>query len=174
MAAPQTLSECCISGHLHEGTPEGLTTRIVGLDAYEAWPANKSKAKTILFITDIFGWTLPNARLLADEFARAGFYVIMPDFFSGDPISTDYLNTIVPRKPDEVSAVEKVANSAATAGIFGPWLLRHREGVSRPLIDTVLNALHDDTDIVKRGAIGFCWGGRYAVLAGSGENPQVE
>ncbi|KAH7099591.1 hypothetical protein BKA62DRAFT_589044, partial [Auriculariales sp. MPI-PUGE-AT-0066] len=53
----------CVSGHLHEGRPEGLSTRIAGLDAYEAWPADKSKAKTLLYLTDIFGYHLPNARL---------------------------------------------------------------------------------------------------------------
>ena len=170
MTAKTGLSACCVSGHIHEGRPEGLTTRIAGLDAYEAIPANKSKAKTILFITDIFGYSLPNARLLADEFAKAGFYVVIPDVFQGDPVSHELLNTITPRKPAEVSEVQKTKNTAVTEATLGPWLAKHSDAVSRPLIDGVVKALKEDPEVGKIGAVGFCWGGRYVVLLASEVN----
>ncbi|EJD50872.1 alpha/beta-hydrolase [Auricularia subglabra TFB-10046 SS5] len=164
-AATSTLSECCVSGHLHSGRPTGLSTRLAGLDVYEALPPNKSKARAVLFITDIFGWTLPNARLLADELAtQGGLFVVVPDFFQGDPIPHDMLNTIVPRKPDDVSALDKAKNTALATAAFAPWLTRHREAVARPLIDNVVKALRDDPEVKSIGAIGFCWGGRYAML----------
>lgn len=39
----------------------------------------------IVIIPDIFGWVLPNVRLLADGFARkTGLTVYAPDFMSGE------------------------------------------------------------------------------------------
>lgn len=38
----------------------------------------------IVIIPDVFGWVLPNVRLLADGFARkTGLTVYVPDFMSG-------------------------------------------------------------------------------------------
>jgi hypothetical protein len=50
------LSPCCVSGHLHDGTPEGTDGTVAGLSAYIT--GNNDK-KVIIFITDIFGYKLP-------------------------------------------------------------------------------------------------------------------
>jgi dienelactone hydrolase len=55
----QGISECCVSGHLHDGKPQGAVTEIDGLKAYVAEPDGGSKDKTIIFITDIFGYNPP-------------------------------------------------------------------------------------------------------------------
>jgi hypothetical protein len=44
---------------LHDGKPIGAVSEIVGLKTYISAPENGSKDKTILFITDIFGYQLP-------------------------------------------------------------------------------------------------------------------
>jgi len=163
------LSSCCVTGHLHEGTPTGTVEKITDLDVYVSKPEGGSKAKTILFITDIFGWELPNTRLLADEYAKAGFYVYVPDFFKGDAISHDMLNTIAPREPHTRSTLQVTADNAQTMATFGPWAMRQREAVVKPLMDEFLKFLRTDPLTGKIGAIGFCWGGRYAlVLSGEG------
>jgi len=53
MAAP-----CCISGHLHEGSPEGTEAEIAGFKTYIAAPADGSKDYALLYIHDIFGYEL--------------------------------------------------------------------------------------------------------------------
>jgi hypothetical protein len=55
----QGISDCCISGHLHDGQPEGTIVEVNGLKTYIAAPQNGSKDKTILYIADVFGCHLP-------------------------------------------------------------------------------------------------------------------
>ena len=53
------MSSCCVSGHLHEGTPEGIETEVAGLKCYVAAPSSGSKDQTILYVADIFGIDIP-------------------------------------------------------------------------------------------------------------------
>lgn len=46
------MSNCCLSGKVHEGQPAGREDEIGGLSTYISEPENNSKAKTIIFITD--------------------------------------------------------------------------------------------------------------------------
>lgn len=116
-------------------------------------------------IPDVFGWELVNTRLLADEYAKAGFYVLLPDFFNGDSIPADIEPKLAP-SPDAPKRTwfKAVTDTATAVGAFAPWLFRHRETVSRPIIDAFLTTLKSDMPNAKIGAVGFCWGGRYVCL----------
>lgn len=56
--ALKNMSQCCITGHIHEGTPEGVESEFAGLRTYIATPPDGNKAKAVLFIHDIFGYEL--------------------------------------------------------------------------------------------------------------------
>ncbi len=75
----------CFSGHLHEGTPTGTVTTIHGIPTYVSQPEAGTKPKgLVIFISDAFGWSTPNSRLLADNYAKkGGFLVYTPDFMNG-------------------------------------------------------------------------------------------
>lgn len=76
MSTQVGMSSCCLSGALHNhATPKGHEIKLGDLPCYVAEPEGKSKSQTLIFLTDIFGYDLPNTRLLADEYAKAGFYV---------------------------------------------------------------------------------------------------
>lgn len=160
------MSSCCLSGKVHQGTEAGREDTIGGLPTYISEPDNKSKAKTVIFLVDIFGWKFKNVRLLADEYARAGFYTYVPDIQQGDALPIAFLDDVEPKLAvrEQLSLVEKAKKTANVGATFGPWLIRRREAVTKPIIDGFIDAVRKDPQTGKIGAIGFCWGGRYAIL----------
>ncbi|KAL8695892.1 MAG: hypothetical protein Q9201_007912 [Fulgogasparrea decipioides] len=164
------MSSCCLSGALHEGKPTGRVDTIGGLQTYISEPRGGAKTKTVVFISDIFGWEFINTRLLADEYARAGFYTYLPDFHQGDSLPVSFLQNVEPplKKQETLTVTEKATNAAVVPATLGPWLVKHRESVSKPLIDGFINTLRMTPGTHKIGVVGFCWGGRYAILQAHG------
>lgn len=170
------ISPCCLSGAVHGGIPKGTIEKIGNLDTYVIGPADGSRSKSIVFLVDIFGWEFQNIRLLADNYAKAGFYCYIPDIHRGDSLAIEFLQSIEPPLPvrESRNLYDKAASTAATAATLGPWLARHREAVSKPLIDNFIQTVRQIPRTGKVGAIGFCWGGRYAILATKGGHGGVD
>lgn len=166
------MGACCLSGVIQSGRPSGSVETIGGLQTYVAEPESHSKAKSIVFLTDLFGWELPNVRLLADEYARAGFYAYIPDILFGDSVPIDYLQNIEPplKAQENLSLVDKAKNAAVVPTVLGPWMVKHREAVTRPLVDGFINTVRMIPGTNTIGAIGFCFGGRYAILQAHGRS----
>jgi dienelactone hydrolase len=77
-----TFSSCCLKSFSWTGTPSGTESTLSNLPTYITG-SNPNVA--ILYVHDALGWRFPNARLLADHFAReANATVYMPDFFDGE------------------------------------------------------------------------------------------
>jgi dienelactone hydrolase len=74
------LSACCASGEIATGTPTGSEAQFGRRPAYIARPAVPT-TRAVIIATDIFGYALPNVRLIADSFAKAGFLTVIPDTF---------------------------------------------------------------------------------------------
>jgi dienelactone hydrolase len=116
----------------------------------------------------VFGYKYTNARLLADEYAKAGFYVYVPDVLFGDALPIEFLQDVEPNLKTQASlgVLDKAKKTASVGTTLGPWLIKHREAVSKPIIDKFIDDVKAIPGTGKVGAIGFCWGGRYAILAG--------
>jgi len=125
----------------HEGTPTGEVKNIGGINVYHAYPPNKSTDNAILFLTDIFGLQLPQNRLLADSYAAAGYLVLLPDYFKGDPIPAD-----TPKSFDR-----------------NAWRTRHPQAEISNIIDGTVGYARDTLKVKRLGAVGFCFGGPYVV-----------
>ena len=46
------MSDCCLSGKVHSGTPKGKEEEIGGIPVYVSTPQNGSKEKSVIFIVD--------------------------------------------------------------------------------------------------------------------------
>lgn len=71
------MSECCKSGFKWNGKATGKETKIANLNTYVT---GDNKDAAVLIVHDVFGWTLPNVRILADHYAKeANVTVYLPD-----------------------------------------------------------------------------------------------
>lgn len=149
----ETLGDCCTTGTIHEGVPRGSVELVAGLPTYVV---GSKGDRVVVMITDVFGYDLTNTRLLADEYAGAGYYVLCPDFFSGDALPSEVEHQMIPPESAPKRGFFKAVTETASAiAQFGPWVYRHREAVSKPIIDTFFARLKLDLpSTAKIGAVG--------------------
>ncbi|KAI4641129.1 hypothetical protein J4E93_008007 [Alternaria ventricosa] len=112
------------------------------LDNIDCYVTGDNKDAAILIITDIFGWTLPNIRILADHYAKeANATVYVPDVFGGEVVD-----------PDAMSDPEKAKNFDVMA-----FIGRNNKEIRYPEIKQHAQTLK--SQYKKVAAIGFCYGG---------------
>ncbi|KAJ5814687.1 hypothetical protein N7474_006464 [Penicillium riverlandense] len=133
---------CCATGFKHDGTPVGEVKNIDGVETYIVSPKdNKKPEKAVIFITDIFGLALTNAKLVADEFANNGYLTVIPDLFNGDPISP----------ADMDSGKADIPN----------WLPKHTTAQVDPIVQKSIKYVRETLGVKQVGAVGYCFGGKY-------------
>lgn len=100
-----------------------------------------------------------NSRLLADEFAAAGYLTLLVDLFYGDPVPV--------HKPDDPSFdIQKwLANGSNGKN-------PHTEEVVDPIIVDSIRVLRGEYGIEKLGAVGYCFGAKVGGYLSS--NPRCE
>ncbi|CAK7355134.1 unnamed protein product [Dovyalis caffra] len=125
----------------------GTVQEFGGLKTYVTGPSDSKLA--ILFISDAFGYEAPNLRKLADKVAAAGFFVVVPDFFYGDPANLS--------KPN----FDREA-----------WKNAHPTDKGHEDAKLVIAALKSQ-GVNSIGAAGFCWGGNVAVKLASSNDIQA-
>ncbi|ERN12385.1 hypothetical protein AMTR_s00025p00111790 [Amborella trichopoda] len=108
---------------------EGLIEEIGSLNAYVTGSPDSKLA--ILFISDVFGYEAPNLRKLADKVATAGYFVIVLDYFYGDPYVSG-------------SPIQE-------------WIKSHMPEKGIEDSKLIIAALKSK-GISSIGAAGFCWG----------------
>ena len=103
---------------------------------------------------------------MADNYAKAGFYCYIPDVHQGDSLPVEFLQSVEPplKVREDAGLIDKAKGTVDVMATLGPWLATHREGVSEPLISGFVNTVKKIPGTQHVGAIGFCWGGRYAIL----------
>jgi dienelactone hydrolase len=76
-------SHCADPGAKQIHQSQGHEEEIAEVNTYKT---GQGKSVIVIF-TDVFGYTFPNARKLADRFAEEiGTTVLIPDLFHGDPV----------------------------------------------------------------------------------------
>ena len=152
-AASDTHCGGCITGTFLDATPPGgsVIELAPGMSAYVARGSGPGAAAAsraaIVLCTDIFGYELPNIRALALQLAEAsGADVLVPDIV-GD---------------SDACAAEGFDFSTLPA-----WFNRHGDAQTRPRVEKAI-ALVKAAGKDRVMTLGFCWGARFALLAGGG------
>ncbi|KAL9995390.1 putative dienelactone hydrolase, alpha/Beta hydrolase [Helianthus debilis subsp. tardiflorus] len=119
---------------ISSGEESGQIKKLASLNSYVS--GNPDSKLAVLLISDAYGYEAPKLRKIADKVAAAGYYVVVPDMFFGDPFipktNLHDWGDIHPAKP----AVEFV----------------------KPLIHAL-----KERGVTKIGAAGFCWGAKVVV-----------
>jgi dienelactone hydrolase len=160
----------CFSGALHEGTIRGCDVVLHDeLPCYYTAPnPSLPVLGTLLYLSDVFGHKFINARLLADQYAAAGFHVFIPDILGGDAIPAEQLSVL--DLPPSTSTLAWLSNGFRLAGAIPrliPWLASHTKKLTAPRVDLALKAVK--LRMAEIGApanlfaVGFCFGGPWAV-----------
>ncbi|KAI6163537.1 dienelactone hydrolase [Pisolithus thermaeus] len=133
----------CVIGKEYLGSPEGKIHSIGGVPCYVGTPTIEyDRKKALILLTDIFGVTFSNNKLLVDDFARKGYLTIAPDYLLGDPAPPYAWNN-------------------SKFNVYA-WTQNHLSDVTRPPIDKVIQALRDG-GVTSFAVTGYCFGGHYAI-----------
>ncbi|KAI5776820.1 Alpha/Beta hydrolase protein [Geopyxis carbonaria] len=133
---------CCTKGFTHDGTPKGSILSLGEVESYVVHPASGPSKSVVYIMTDVFGHRFINLQLYADNFAKEGHTVVMPDLFNGDAVPPPG----APR-PEGFEIME--------------WLKGHMPEQVDPIVTKVLAALKTEYQPEKLFTIGLCFGGKY-------------
>jgi len=75
--------------------------------------------------------------------AAAGYFVVVPDIFHGDPVPADVMKKGTFNFPE--------------------WNSKHGAEVVDPVVAATIKALREEHSTKKIGAVGYCFGGRYVL-----------
>jgi len=136
------------------------------------YDAELREASLLVLLTNGVGIYSANNQVQADHFAKEGYFVVMPDLFSGDPApKSANVAAAVPEK-QELGLLDQI-KMKAVEGVKGfmidMWIARHTPENTMPIIEKVLKAVGeqygDKQYKVARGiyVVGYCFGGKYAL-----------
>lgn len=147
--ASNPAGSCCYQGVKHEGDFVGTFDKIDDFEVYISEAPDKSRDNAILILTDVIGHRFNNANLIADAFAKNGYFVLMPDLFYGDPIQLN-------RGGD--FDIQKWFK-----GDYNSEHKPHTPEIVDPIVKKSIEALRTKYGVKKIGAVGYCFGGKYVV-----------
>ncbi|TKW08188.1 hypothetical protein SEVIR_6G012700v4 [Setaria viridis] len=125
------------AGKVMDGLPRGFRAYVTG-------PSHSKQA--IVLASDVYGFESPILRKIADEVAMTGhYYVVVPDFFHGDPYND--------------------------SRILSEWLKSHSPVEAAQDAKALFAALKKDRKSIGVG--GYCWGGKVAAEIAKTEDVEV-
>jgi len=139
------MQQCCVTGVKHDGDPVGEIKEVGGIKSYVSYTSDKNTSNAILFLPDAFGLEFVNNKLLADDFARAGYFTVIPDIFEGEPVPFEHLLSPGPMDFDIMA-----------------WVGRHPASRVEPIIESTIKGMKE-LGVKNIGAVGYCFGGKYVV-----------
>lgn len=122
-----------------------------------------------MIISDIFGWTLKNTRLLADkESAELGVKVYVPDLYDWNPPEWLADKEIQPAETF-LGRCGQWASLVSRAPEVIWWMITHGDKRTLSKLEAVFTELRR-SGVSKIVCQGYCWGGRYSTLMGASDH----
>jgi len=159
-----TTKACCEGGVPDtKASAEGLCGKTVELESpvtgktLTCYEVGQEGDKAVIVAYDIFGFSVARTKEVCDQIAKAGFRVILPDFFRGTDVLKEF-GTFPPAGGMNavVEWVTKTAPLDATVKEVFEVVIKHLESTcTSPSVDV--------------GMVGFCWGGKIAMLSSAQE-----
>ncbi|KIV90551.1 hypothetical protein PV10_07842 [Exophiala mesophila] len=154
--------------------PSGQLTKFDDTDVYISKPADypNTPAKLLLLLSSGTGVHSVNNQIQADIFAQAGFVVIMPDQFGGDPAPNSRTVPDDTSEQQDIGILERVKLTVADTAksfLMDMWLARQTPEKVLPILLKVIDTAKDEyADAVEHGggiySVGYCFGGKYTIL----------
>lgn len=159
-------SVACCGGSIDSGIPTGTEVTVNGIKCYLA-KSDVAHHKTIIIATDIFGYTLPNVRLMADRFALAGFSTYVPDLFKGREVPSLVAKEVdvlmCPLSSKEIGVLRKIWAVMRLLWYAVPFMIRNSHDKGVQVIHRVIQGLEESKERHKLFALGYCWGGSIVI-----------
>lgn len=135
---------CCLARTLHDGEAKGAHVEVLGHSAYQIGQENGND-RILIIVTDIYGYKFKNTLLLADNFAKAGYHVLIPDILNEDPVEA--------------------------GADFQEWLGKHSPEVTSPIIESFVSKVKSEFKPKTLVGVGYCFGAKYVIRLISDEKP---
>lgn len=149
---------------LENHQPRGVVESIASLDVYVSKPSTKALG-VLLILPDGFGLAKHNF-ILADKFAEAGWHVLIPDYYEGDPVPIELLQRNPSLSIDEHDWPEEKKDLLKNLDL-AQWTLRHSANHIDDILQGFVPAVREAYPGKKLFVTGYCYGGKFAIRLSS-------
>lgn len=130
--------KCCFKTFDHSGNPEGTLETLNGVLTYIT--GDRNSERVIIIMCDVFGPVYQNSQLIADDYAKNGYLVVIPDILFGDYVPASGL-----------------------VGTIQEYLGRHTVEATEAIAEKSYEWVKSNTKAKFIGTLGYCFGAKYSV-----------
>ncbi|KAJ3399925.1 hypothetical protein CcCBS67573_g06984 [Chytriomyces confervae] len=161
-------SPLCCSGSIDAGTPTGRVEVIGDMECYVREPdAGVVVTGAVVVCTDVFGFKVPNVRLIADVFAANGFVAVVPDYLQRAAVRAELLDAECIVHDREATIWQRFQAAMLILWCMPSLLLlmfMRPQLATAKRVNTLANQVRTRWGVTHVGLQGYCYGGGVGIL----------